>query len=844
MNFFEKRIMKQISADPNNLRMDNAKQKRVDLHTHSKMSAMDGVCSAAVLVKQAFVWGHKAIAVTDHGNVQAFPEVMDAVEQIRTHGGDMKPIYGMEGYLINDSSPDIDPKNLPVYHFTILVKNQIGLKNLYRLVSLSNLNYFYKKPRIPFFELQKYREGLIIGSGGLDSELFFAIADGKSQEEVNAVAEKYDYFEIQPAISKLHKKVNKKIAELAEKQGKLCAATGDVHFKDAEDKLAREIILDSVGSEKSNISAPLFFRTTDEMLNEFNYLGAEKTFEVVVANTNAIADMIDADIRPIPKGAFAISLPGAEEEFSRICWENAHARYGLQLPEIVKNRLKRELELIAKFGFSSHYMAAKKLAECSKSSDYPVSFRGSVGSTLTAFLSGITDIDPLPPHYLCPKCKHSEFVTTSSVDSGFDLPQKSCPNCGCDMERNGHDIPFETFMGFNGCKVPNFVLEFPPEITETLRRTARKIFGENRVFTAGALCVTHPKTAQAMVKTYCDVYGKNYSDRETERLIEKCTNLKRTTSIRPGIMIVIPNGYEPCDFTPLQYACGKPDVGIITQFDFRDLDGLRFPVEILASNVPTLFKRLEDMTGVKISDVPTDDPLVYKLFTSTEPLKLSENIGVKCGTLGIPEFCSDRVMQMMTEAQPRNFSDLLKRSGLAHGRNTWQGNAGELIKSGVCNISDVIATRDDIMQYLTRKGFPQLEAYNIAEITRMGNADTMFDDKLYKEFVEREIPDWFAESCKKIGYLLPKAHAVARAAAAVKLAWFKLYYPSEFYEAVLENRVDDLSSDVISKGRETIKARIEELRGSSDNGGSHADKFKLDAYLLVWELMSRGVEMP
>ena len=644
MNFFESRIMKQISADPDDPRMDNAEQKRVELHTHSKMSAMDGVCSAAELVKQAFVWGHRAVAITDHGNVQAFPEVMDAVDQIRTHGGEIKPIYGMEGYLINDSSFDIDPKNMPVYHFTILVKNQIGLKNLYRLVSLSNLNYFYQKPRIPFSELQKNREGLIIGSGCLESELFRAVADGKSQEEVNAVAEKYDYFEIHPAVSKPHKKVNKKIVELAEKQGKLCAATGDVHFKDAEDKLAREIILDSVGSEKSNISAPLFFRTTDEMLSEFDYLGAEKAFEVIVMNTNAIADMIEADIRPIPKGAFAVSLPGAEADLSSSCWDSAHARYGLKLPGIIERRLKRELELIAKFGFSAHYMTAKKLVEFSQRNGYSVSSHDSVGSTLTAFLSGITDIDPLPPHYLCPNCKYSEFVTDGSINSGFDLPPKKCLECGDDMERSGHDIPFETFMGFNGCKVPKFVLDFSPEIIETVKRTARELFGENRVFTAGALCVTHPKTAQAMVKTYCDVYGKNYSDRETERLIEKCTNLKRTTSMRPGIMIVIPKGYEPCDFTPLQYACDKPESGIITHFDFRDLDGLRFPVEILESNVPALFKRLEDMTGVKISDVPTNDPLVDKLFSSAEPLKLSENIGVNCGTLRIPEFDSDRVL--------------------------------------------------------------------------------------------------------------------------------------------------------------------------------------------------------
>lgn len=844
LNFFEKRIMKQISVDSANPRMDNAKQKRVELHTHSKMSDMDGVCSAAVLVKQAFVWGHMAIAVTDHGNVQAFPEVMGAIEQIRAYGGDIKPIYGMEGYLVNDGPPDIDLKKQPIYHITILVKNKIGLKNLYRLVSLSNLNYFYKKPRIPFSELKKYREGLIIGSGSAESELFRAMLDGKSQEEIDAVAEKYDYFEIQPAASDLHKTVNKKIVKLADKHGKLCAATGDVHFLNEEDGIFRKIIRTACNDDNADDQPPLFFRTTDEMLSEFGYLGAEKALEVVVTNTNAIANMIEANIRPIPKGAFTPLLPEAETEFSRICWESAHAHYGVKLPVIVEKRLKRELEPITKYGFSSYYMTAKKLVECSERNGYPVSSRGSVGSTLTAFLSGITDIDPLPPHYVCPKCKRSEFITDGSVSSGFDLPRKNCPECGCEMERNGHDIPFETFMGFNGWKTPSIDLDFSPEIIETVKRTARELFGEDRVFTAGAISVTQPKTARDMVEKYCDLHGVSFNKPETERLIEGCTNVKRTTSIRPGIMIVIPEGYEPYDFTPLQYAADKTNGSVVTQFDFRNLEGLRLPVEILGSNAPALYKRLEDMTGVKKSDVPTDDPLVYKLFTSTEPLKLSEDIGIKCGTLGIPEFGSDFIMQMMIEAQPKTFFDLIKIFGLAHGRNTWDGNARDLIKDNICGISDVIATRDDVMLYLTRKGFSQIEAYNIAEITRVGSANEMFDDEIYNDFEKHDIPEWFAESCKKTGYLLPKAHAVARAAAAVRQAWFKLHFPSEFYAAVLENQVHNPGPDVITKGREAVKARVEELRKSLDNSGSYAKKSKLDAYLLVWELMARGVEMP
>lgn len=843
MNFFEKRIMKQISAVPANPRTDNAKQKRVELHTHSKMSDMDGVCSAAVLVKQAFVWGHKAIAVTDHGNVQAFPEVMDAVEQIRAGGCNIKPIYGMEGYFVDDSLPDIDLKKLPVYHITILVKNKIGLKNLYRLVSLSNLNYFYKKPRISLSELQKHREGLLIGSACAEGELFRAILDEKSQEEIDAVSEKYDYFEIQPVASDLYKTVNEKIVRLADKYKKMCAATGDVHFKDKEDKIIRDIILNARGSTDDNDQAPMFFRTTDEMLGEFEYLGREKAFEVVVTNTNAIADMIDADIRPIPKGAFTPSFPGAEEEFSRICWESAHARYGIKLPVIVENRLNRELELIAKFGVSAYYMTVKKLAERSEKSGYCISFHGLVGAMLTAFLSHITDINPLPPHYLCPKCRHAEFITDGSVNSGFDLPRKSCPKCCCDMERNGHNIPFESFMGFNGWKVPNIDIDFSPEILEDIKQYVREMFGENHVFTTGTVTTVHPKTARVCVENYLKKRGRICDGKETERLINGCTYIKRTTSFRPGGLVIIPDGYDVCDFTPVDRII-DPNGIPPTHFDRSDLCDTLPIIDVLGNDTLTLFKRLEDMTGVKIPDVPVVDPLVYRLFISTETLGLSEDIGVQCGTLGIPEYGSNYVMQMMIEAQPKTFFDLVKILGLTRGRNAWANNAQKLIENGVCTISDVIATRDDIMQYLTRKGFPQLEAYNIAEITRMGNANTMFDDALCKGFEKHDIPEWFAESCKKIGYLLPKAHAVARAAEAVRLAWFKLYFPLEFYEAVLEDQIHNLKLDVITKGRDAIKAHIEELRKSLDNDGSHVEKIKLYAYLLVLELISRDIEIP
>lgn len=827
MNFFEKRIMKQITADPANPRTDNAKQKRVELHMHTKMSEMDGVCSAAVLVKQAFVWGHGAVAVSDHGNVQAFPEVMDTVEQIRTGGGNIKPIYGMEGYFVDDSLPDSDFKELPLYHITILVKNKIGLKNLYRLVSLSNLNYFYKKPRIPLSELQKHRKGLLIGSACAEGELFRAILDGRSQEEIDAISEKYDYFEIQPAASDLYKSVNKKITELADKHGKLCAATGDVHFKDKKDKIVREIILNARGGTDESGQAPMFFRTTDEMLSEFGYLGAEKAFEVVITNTNAIADTIDADIRPIPKGAFTPSFPGTEEEFSRICWENAHARYGESLPVIVENRLKRELELIAKFGFSAYYMTAKRLVECSESNGYSVGSRGSVGSMLTAFLSGITDIDPLPPHYICPKCRHTEFITDGSVNSGFDLSRKNCTECGCDMIRSGHDIPFEMFVGFNGWKIPNIDLDFSPEVIENVKQSVRELFGEDHVFTIGIVTTVQPKTARGYVGKYLAERGITCDGADTERLANGCMYVKRTTSFHPGGLVIIPGEYDVCDFTPVDRPIGFGGI-LPTHFDRSDLCDTLPIIDVLEDDTPTLFKRLEDMTGVKISDIPVDDSEVLRLFSENK-------------TQGIPDFDTERAKQIMLEADPKTFSEIVKVFGLKQGRNAWDGNARELIKNGVCTISDVIATREDIMLYLTRKGFSPIEAYNITEIIRNGAASNMFDDELRREFEEHSVPEWFFESCKKIVYLLPKAHAVARVAAAVRLAWFKLYFPSEFYAVVLENRTIDLPLDTIMRGKSAVDRKISTLRKKPERSGR--EEAALMVLPLVSELMSRGIEI-
>lgn len=768
MNFHEKRILKQIAKESGKLRFDNAKQKRVELHIHSKMSAMDGVSCAGLLVKQAFLWGHKAVAITDHEGVQAFPEVMEAAEQIRAGGGDIKPIFGMEAYFFDNIAPSGDSERLPLYHITLLVKNQVGLKNLYRLVSLSNLYYFYYKPQIPLSELQMHREGLLIGSACRHGELFQAIADGKPEEELAALCEKYDYLEIQPAADELHKSVNEKIIGLADEHRKLCVATGDVHYKDIENRVFRDVLLNVLGEEISD-TEQLNFRTTEEMLSEFAYLGAEKAFELVVANTNAIAEMIDADIQIIPNGVFAPPFPNAEAELSRICWERARELFGETLPEIVETRLTRELELISKFGLSAFYMTARKLVECSQSRGYPAGTLGSVSSMLAAYLSRISDINPLLPHYLCPKCKRAEFVTDGSVYSGFDLPRKRCPECGSELAWDGQDIPFEAFVGFNGMKLPNIDLEFSPEILEDVKQAARDLFGKDRVFTTGTVVGAHPKTARVFVEDFIKDRGVTCDEKEIERLINGCTGVKRMTSYRPGGLVIIPEGFDVCDFTPVDRIIDTNGIPP-THFD-RAVYYNKLPIfDVLGNDAFALLKRLEELTGVKSSDVPVDDPQALRLFSENK-------------TQGIPDFDTERATHIMLEAQPKTFSEIVKTFGLKQGRNAWEGNARELIKSGVCTISDVIAVREDVMLNLLSRGFTRTEAYNITEIIRNGAAGNMFDDELRREFAEHNIPEWYFESCKKIVYLLPKAHAVERAAVAVKLAWFKAHYPAEFSAA-------------------------------------------------------------
>jgi len=1034
---------------------DYAGQKRAELHLHTKMSDMDAINTAEEYVNLAYKWGHRAVAITDHGNVQAFPEAMNAYEKIKKSApdADFKIIYGMEAYFVNDGAPlisegltlplngefivfdvettglspatdrvteigavrirdmqitdefatfvnpetpiseeitkltgitdemvrdapfekeafakfaefigggkvalvahnapfdisfmkagfarsglafgysaidtlalcraavpdgkhglakmaehyklgefthhrakgdayitaklflkliaeagrgrelvrvsdlnnafgGVDIKKERYYHMIILVKNKIGLKNLYKLVSYSNLNYFYKKPRIPLSELKNHREGLLIGSACEQGELYRAVLDGKPHDDLVKIAELYDYLEIQPVgnnaflirrgevDSELKLQLyNKKIRDLGKELGKPVVATGDVHFKNEEDSVYREILQAGQGYDDASSQAPLFFRTTAEMLEEFAYLGEEAAYEVAVTNPNKIIDLIE-EVRPIPKGTFTPEVEGAKEELERLCRDKARDLYGEPLNPIIAARLDKELSAIMKYGFSALYIIAHKLVKKSEEDGYLVGSRGSVGSSFVATMAGISEVNPLPPHYRCPKCRYTEFPETEA-GSGYDLPEKLCPNCqlstvNCQLSRDGHDIPFETFLGFKGDKAPDIDLNFSGEYQERAHRYTEELFGRDYVFKAGTISKIQSKTAFGFVKKFAEDRGLNFNKAEINRLVAGCVDVKRTTSQHPGGMVVVPRGHEVYDFTPVQHpADSSADDIITTHFDFHALHDTILKLDELGHDVPTLYKHLSDLTGVKIADVPTSDPQVMRLFTSPEPLNLSEKDSLyQTGTYGLPEFGTPFVIQMLKEAQPKAFADLLQISGLSHGTDVWVGNARDLIADGTCTISEVIGTRDNIMVYLMHKGMEPSLAFKITEITRKGGAASGFNDEIYEAFKACGVPDWYVESCKKIKYMFPKAHAAAYVTGAVKLGWFKVYHPREFYASALIRHTENIEAEVVVKGRQAVKDRLSAIAANQD--ATAKERGVYDALMMVYEMQLRGIEL-
>ena len=834
-------------------RRDNAPKKRVELHLHTNMSAMDAITPPSRLVNRAIEWGHSAIAITDHGVVQGFPEARMAGK------GKIKILYGMEGYYYDDRIPDPPGKFKRKYnHIIFIAKNYVGLKNLYKIITSSNLEHFNRKPGCPRSLIEKYREGILVGGACERGEVFRAISEGKTEDEILEIAKFYDYLEIQPTGNNMFlirigevpdieglQNINKRIIEIADKLGKLTVATCDVHFIDPEDSIFREILLAGQGFKDASQQPPIYFRTTEEMLDEFQYLGAETAYEVVVENTNKIADMCE-EIQPIPDGTYPPRIEGSEEELRDICYKTTKGLYGDPIPEYVAERLDKELSSIIKNGYAVLYVIAKRLVEFSMAHGYYVGSRGSVGSSYVAFASGISEVNPLMPHYLCKDCHHSEFFMDGSVGSGFDLPVKNCPICGKPMWRDGHDIPFETFLGFYGDKQPDIDLNFSGDFQSTAHRFTEELFGIKNVFKAGTIGTLADKTAYGFVKKWLDEKGAVVPRAEEDRLVQGLVGIKRTTGQHPGGMVVVPDYKEAEDFTPIQFPAEDASKGMrTTHFDFHALHDTILKLDLLGHDVPTFYKHLEDLTGTSVMDADVSDKKLYEMLLSPEPMGVTqEDIDCDTGTLSIPEMGTPFVRQMLHDAKPKNFSDLLQISGLSHGTDVWLGNAKDLIDNGICTISNVIGTRDSIMTYLIHKGLEPGMAFKIMEITRKGKAPKLLTDEHKKAMREHDVPEWYIESCLKIKYMFPKAHAAAYVIAALRLAWYKLYYPVEYYATYMTVRGEDLDTVTIMNGLDAVKEKMKYLKSKMNAHEATAkEENTFTSLQVVREMLARGVEL-
>lgn len=840
--------------------------KRVELHAHTKMSSMDGLNEPTDIVNQAAAWGQPAVAITDHGVVQAFPDAAKAAKKLKDKGKEIKIIYGMEGYVFDDDGlideeGNIDYKSRYTNHIILLAATQEGLKNIYKLVSYSHLNYFYKRPRLPKSVIEANREGIIIGSACEAGEVYQAFYHQKSHEEIVKIAEFYDYLEIQPLINNKFltedrteggkypdrrqltieelKDINRQIVALGDELNKPVVATTDAHYDQATSAIYRNIIMAGQGYKDAENGQGLYLRTTDEMMEEFSYLGEDVARKVVIENTNLIADKID-ELLPVPKGKFPPKIEGAEDTLRKTCMEKAHSIYGNPLPEIIGERLEKELSSIINNGYAVMYVSAQMLVNKSLKDGYLVGSRGSVGSSLAATMAGITEVNPLDPHYICPECKHLEWGDMQAYDCGIDMPPKECPVCGAEMNRDGFTIPFATFLGFDGDKEPDIDLNFAGEYQPIAHKYVGTIFGEKNVYKAGTVGTIADKTAYGYVRKFYDEQGIPINKYEADRLTAHCTGVKRTTGQHPGGIVIVPDDHEIYEFCPVQHPANdvKSDI-VTTHFDYHKIDENLLKLDILGHNVPSMIRQLQDMTGIDPLTVPLTDRKVLSIFNGIEALDIKDpDYKFTHGSYAIPEFGTSFVRQMLDDTKPDKFADLVRISGFSHGTDVWLNNAQDYIRQGVATMREVISTRDDIMNYLMLKGIENKMSFQIMEDVRKNRP---LKDTQLNVMKEHGVPDWYIDSCIKIQYMFPRAHAVAYTMMSFRMAWYKVYYPVEFYATYFSSVVADFDEETILRGSEAI---LEKINLVNAKGKAATDKEKNEVTVLevAYEMYSRGYD--
>ena len=830
-------------------RVDDAEDKRIELHLHTRMSNMDGMNDVKDLIKLAAHFGHKAIAITDHGVLQAFPDAYSAGQK-----QGVKIIYGVEAYIFDDE-PMSSLKQKKTYHCIILAKNMTGLRNLYRLVTESHLRYFYRRPRIPKRLINYAREGLVVGSACEAGELMrYLVANRDDWQGLKELAAFYDYIEIQPIANNAFmvrngiikddeelRALNLTLFRLGKEMGKPVVATCDVHFADPEDAIYRAILMKARGFSDAEQQAPLYYHTTAEMLEEFSYLGAEEAYNVVVRNPNAIIADFE-EINPVPARLHAPQIDGAEEQIRQLTLSKAHRLYGDPLPDIIQKRVEKELNSIINHGYAVLYLIAHKLVKNSNENGYIVGSRGSVGSSVVAYFTDITEVNALPPHYRCPKCQHSIFDESGSYGAGVDMPDLLCPVCGTPMVKDGFDIPFEIFLGFKGDKIPDIDLNFSGDYQSGAHNYTEELFGRDNVFRAGTIATVAEKTAYGYVVKYYEEQSVKKREAEVNRLKFGCTGVKRTTGQHPGGLVVVPKGVDVHNFTPLQRPADDVKTETVTtHFDYHKIEKGLVKLDILGHDDPTVIKMLKDLTGINPTTVPLDDAATLSLFSSTEALEVSaETLNTTVATYGIPEYNTSFVRQMLEDTQPSSFSDLLRISGFSHGTDVWLNNAQDLIVNHIAPVSETISTRDDIMLYLIQHGMEESVAFKIMEGVRKGRG---LKEEQEEAMHESNIAEWYIDSCKKIKYLFPKAHAVAYVTMAFRIAWFKINQPLAFYASYFTVRgIEEFDLDIIMGGEKTVRKAIKELY-SKDSGMSAKEKSKVTVLEVALELFVRGFEV-